>query len=389
MLTESDMRRLAEAAVLRGNSRVTVAAVREPESDVARMTTAIVSVGQAVQGQVWQLAANLHWSSATGSGVDRLGLNLYSAERKAPAPARGNVLVGTPTASPAFDIPAGTRASGPAGVLVTTRSVPIPANLEPDDRIPVPMQSLQAGADQIYGKGAITGFTDQIAGAPTDMIVEQPIPFNPGADRESEGEFKRRAPQHWQGQVIGTARAMEVEAMKVPGVTSAKAIAAVGPNGRLVNAGEIVVTDPMTLALVSQSIAAASPVSGGPSYQERARTLADVVLRRLQRRGVAFGAHLRVTVADVVMLPLQIAIHYAVGADVEQTNLVARVLITNYCNLLPVGAPFVRADVHELLRNVIGLVPGGDEIVLPQQDVVPEPEQVLRTTLELITISEP
>lgn len=381
--TEDEIHRMVEMSLAGNDARVTLAALREPASDAYKIKRAITVCAQACMGQNDLLAANLFFSSARGRAVERLGLDRYGARMKPAAPARGVVLVGTPTPGPEFVIPEGTEASAPPGRVLTTRAVTVPANLAVDDRVPVPMQSLRPGANQIFGRGTIARFSDPIAGAPNDMIVEQRDAFSPGADQERVGEFKQRAPQHWRGQVWGTADAMEVEARAVPGVVDAVAIASIGLDGRMIRAGEIVIADPMTLALIEQD------EQGGTGYQVRADELAATVLRRIERRGSPFAAFITVTVAGVTMLPIRLGLHFAIGANVERVSLVARAVAVNYCNLLRPGQAFVRQDLSDLLADIPGVISGQDEVVIPQTDVVPAPEEVYRTSPDLVSVTLP
>jgi hypothetical protein len=99
----------------------------------------------------------------------------------------------------------------------------------------------------------------------------------------------------------------------------------------------------------------------------------------------AAGIFVEVVVANVVLQPIQLALTFAAGADVNIAALQARAMVVGYVNSLVPGAPFVAGDAAAQLARVSGLAVNGNGIISPAGNVAVTPFQVVRTTLGLVS----
>ena len=97
------------------------------------------------------------------------------------------------------------------------------------------------------------------------------------------------------------------------------------------------------------------------------------------------GTFIQVIVAQVVLQSVQLQLTFTAGVNADSVALQARVVVVNFINELQPGENFDPADAIDELRNVSGLIITEDEIQSPTGVVVPNPAQVIRATLDIVT----
>jgi hypothetical protein len=121
-----------------------------------------------------------------------------------------------------------------------------------------------------------------------------------------------------------------------------------------------------------------------PRYQLQSQLLTSAVYDALNKYR-ALGIFVQVTVANVILQPVQLALTFLAGVDVNLASLQARAAIVTYINSLAPGKPFLVVDASAVLRTIPGLVYTGTELLSPAGDIVAKPLQVIRASLGLVS----
>jgi|GEM_PF-1153664 hypothetical protein len=374
--TFTDLFRAGRDEILSRNPRISRDAVERDGADANIIIAGASAAADQVVGSITDLAASLFLDSASGSDLDRLVFDRYGLLRKAAAAAIGSVQFSTPTpAGATFTIPTGTQLSTTDGIqyITTADGIFVAGTLGP---LTVAVRSILAGANQAAKIGTITSITSQISGQPTNLVVNNIVATTGADDAESDDSLRDRARRFFTTARRGTLAALQAAALAVPGIRTATAFEAVDVSGRPARLVELVVADAFAQQFVNTSVVP-------PAYQIQSQLIATNVFDALSDVRPA-GIFVQVTVANVILQAIQLALTFIAGADVNATALLARGTVVNYVNALPPGAPFVALNLLALIKLVPGLQFTGSELLSPAGNITPTPLQVIRTTLGLV-----
>lgn len=374
--TANDLFREARDEALLRNSKVSRDAVERRGSDANILLAGIATVGDQVVGQVAQLSAESFLNSAVGTALDRLVFDRYGLVRKPPAASLGTVIFATTVAAPTtFTIPAGIRLQTADGIqfLTTESSIFVAGSVGP---LAVAARSVLAGPSQNVRAGEITSILTAIQSQPTDLTVTNPFATAGADDVEGDPSLKDRARRFFTTARRGTLGAIEAAALAVPGVRAATAFEAIDALGRPARFVQLVVADSFT-----EQFAQYDTIP--PRYEVQSQLLATTVFNALSdvRPG---GMFVQVFVANVILQPLQLALTFNAGADVNSAALQARSTLVSYVNGLAPGADFVLENALAAIQSVPGLAPSGNAIISPAGNIAVKPLQALRTSLGLV-----
>lgn len=363
--------------VLVRNAKVSREAVEREGMDANILVASAAAMGDEVVAQLSELAASLFLDSATGVALDRLVYDRYSLTRKPAAAGIGSVSFTTTVASPVtFSIPKGVILQTSSGVqYLTTESATF--NIGSVGPLVVAVRSTKAGADQAAKIGTITSIVTQISGSPGDLTVSNSLATTGADDVESDDSLRDRARRFFTTVQRGTAKAIELAALGVPGIRKAVVFEVIDSYGRPARAIQLVVTDSFTEQFMQYDVL--------PSrYQTQSQAVAANVYQALADVRPA-GTYVQVIVANVVIQPVQLALAFNAGANVNNTALQARAATVTYINGLKPGEPFQTSALLAVLRQIPGLSFTGGEIVSPTGNIVPKPTQVIRASLAVIS----
>ena len=375
--TRQDLFRAARDEVLRLNGQLSRAAVERPGSDANIIINAAVAAAEEVVGSLIDLCSGQFLDSASGEALDRLVFDRYGLVRKQAASALGTVEFTTVVNNPvSFTIPAGTSLSTADGIqFVTTLDTSFAAGST--GPIYVPVRSVLAGADQQAAIGTITSIVSAIGGAPDDLAANNTVATAGADDEEEDSSLRDRGRRFFSSAQRGTIGAIESAALSTPGVNRASAVEVLDSSGRPGRFVQLIVSDRFTDALATLS-------TSDPSFDAQSQQLAQQVFLNLGEFRPA-GTFIQVIVAQVVLQSVQLQLTFNAGVSADAIALQARVVIVNFINELQPGQDFVPADAIDELRNVSGLIITGNEIQSPVGIVSPNPTQVIRATLSIVT----
>lgn len=378
-----DLFNIGARQVLSLNGAITLAAVNRPGSDINVDVAAAGAIGDECIGQLTNVAAGSFLDSAKGVALDRLLFDRYGLLRNPSSPgvgsvqfqmrdANGNAIVNPTT----FALPAGIMLQATNGTqYITTASEVYPSgNPGP---ITVAVASVLAGAAQQAAKNTITGIISVIPNAPSGLKVINPLATAGAADEESDSAFRSRGRAFFATARRGTLDAIVQGALAVSGVQSAETFELIDSTGRPARYVQLVITDSYTDALADLSTVP-------PTYQTQSQMLAANVFNALSNVR-AGGIYVFVQVAQVILQPVLLSLSFRAGVNVDAVALAARAAVVSYTNELQPGTTWDPAAAQARLVNVPGLIITGNEIVSPAGKVVPNPLQVLRTTLAITT----
>lgn len=316
----------------------------------------------------------LFFSTAQKTDLDRLALDRYGLVRKPAASALTSVVFSAPTGPLAnITIPVGTILATGTGQQFQTTATGIWTAGQTSSP-PVPVASLLAGASQQATVNSIATITAPIAGAPANITVTNPWATAGAADQESDNDFRNRCINFPQTLLQGTLTALEQAALLTPGVQTAKAFEALNALGQQSGFVQVVIADQYTdtLAQLNQNPAA---------YQTQSQQLAALASLNLNGARAA-GVFVAVTVAQVVLQPVVLALSFAATADVETAALQARIAVQNVINALNPGATLIPDALKNAAETVSGVI--ACTVTTPAGPVVPTSLQALRTSLGLV-----
>lgn len=375
--TREDLFRVARDEILMRNGQLTREIVERPGSDANLMLYAGVAMGDTIVGRLVRIVSGLYLDTARGRCLDRLAWDRYGIIRKQAAPAIGTAVFSTTAPNPsAFTIPEGTTVATADGVeFTTTLATSFPAGST--GPIYVPIRSTQNGADQQAAIGTITSITSTITGQPNDIAVTNTFATAGADDEESDESLRDRCRRFFTTVQRGTIGAIEAAALGVAGVTKATAVESIDAFGRPNKYVQLVVSDRFTDALAQLG-------TNDPAYEAQSQQLAQSVFFALSNVRPA-GTFVQVVVAQVVLQAIQLQLTFTAGVDVDAVALRARALVANQVNQLQPGVQLSPSDLVDGLRTVVGLSITGNEVTSPAGDVIPSANQVIRTSLELVT----
>jgi len=377
--TFEDLFEIEKREALLRNPRLSRAALDRKGSEGNILLAGAAAGGDEVVNQVVQVGAAAFLDSAVGADLDRLVFDRYGLTRKSAAPAIGSVQFTTTTpAGAAFNIPVGTTLATSDGKQYETTDAQVFPALSVGP-ITCAIRSVQAGAAQQAIAGSITNLVSALTGAPSDLKVTNVLATAGADDDETDNALRDRARNFFPSVRRGTLRAIEQGALAVAGVRTAKAFEVLDALGRPARFVQLVITDAFTDSLVQLD-------TNPPLYQTQSQTLSQAVFDALDdvRAG---GIFVQVTVAQVILITVQLALTFDADADVNDAAIQARAAIVNYTNNLSAGSVWSYAAAVAVLRQVDGLSSFESVITSPIGDLNPKALQAIRTTAALVTAS--
>jgi len=374
----ADLFRVARDEALGQNSLLTKDVIERDGSDANTLITAGVAAADECIGQLIKVEAGIFLDSAKAEKLDRLIYDRYGLTRKPAAPAIGSVEFTTTASTPSsFSIPINTRLQTVDGkTFLTTTSATFP--MSSTGPISVPVRSSDAGASQQASANTITNLLDTITGAPSDLAVNNATATAGADDEEQDDAYRDRARRFFVTARRGTGAAIEAAALNVPGVRKATNFEALDMFGRPAKTSQLVISDAFTDVLVN-----VTPTP--PTYQTQSQVLSALVFQSLSDTRPD-GTFVDVILGQVILLSVHLVLSFQTGVDTDNVALQARAAIVNYTNALSPGATFRVVDAITALRTVAGLVVLGNEVVSPAGDVIPQPLQVLRTSMSFVSV---
>ena len=373
----STLFRIARDEALARNGNLSREAIEREGMDANILVATATAMADEDGGQLADLAASLFLGSARGEALDRLVFDRYGIPRQPAAASIGSVNFTTTVVSPTtFPIPTGAVMQTSDGIqfVTTETSVFVSGTTGP---VTVAARSVLAGPDQDAKIGTIKNIVSQISGSPTDLAVTNPFATVGGDVEETDDHLRERARRFFTTARKGTLAAIEAAALGVPGIQTARAFEVLDVLGRPARQVQLVVADAFTEQFVTYD-------TEPPRFEVQSQAITTNVNAALADVRPA-GIYVQVIVSNTVIQPVQLALTFQAGANVNDSALQARAAVTNLVNALSPGDPLQSADILGALQLVPGLQFTGDEIISPPGDVVPTSLQVIRTTLGLVS----
>lgn len=373
----SDLFRVGRDEILSRNPKLSREAVEREGTDANILLAGAAAMADEVVGQVADLSAAIFLDSAVGEALDRFVFDRFGLTRKPAAASIGSVEFFTIVPSPTtFTIPTGVVVQTAEAVqLITTESGIFEVGAT--GPVVLAVRSSLAGSDQDVKAGSINSIVSAITGAADDIAVTNTFATVGGDEVETDDSLRERARRFFTTARRGTVAAIEAAALNVPGVQTATAFEVLDVVGRPVRLVQLVVADAFTEQFVNFDTVP-------PRFEIQSQAITTAINAALADVR-PFGTFVQVTVANVVIQPVQLALTFQAGANVSDASLRARAAVVNTMNSLSPGEPLTIDSLLTALRLVPGLKFTGDEVVSPSGNVVPTPLQVLRTSLGLVS----
>jgi uncharacterized phage protein gp47/JayE len=343
-------------------------------------------LGYAIVLQLIQAFNSLTLDGATGDDLDRYALDRYGQQlpRKGAAAAVGTAVFSrASSAGPSGTIPSGTVLLSQAGyqfITLQPGSFTTSTGQASDSLVVVPIRAAQAGALFQAAVNTITRFqTPNTAIAfDTSITCNNTITTSGGADPEDDPTYRARIRGFWLSARRGILAAIVQGALTVPGVASAYAYEYIGSTGQPVR-------------LVALSIADITGVAN-------AQLAASVQTALLDYR----AAGIQVVVSPSLPLITTVTLTLTFQAGVDTITIAGQVqaAVVNYINDLGVGQTLSIGGIYSVLQRFVsqGLIvstgtPANTatlaipaSITSPVGDLVPQPGQTIRTTLQNVIL---
>lgn len=333
-------------------------------SDLNIDVAASSAMADEVTRQVALRAAALLLDSAVGEDLDRLVADRFSPTivRKQASPSVAE-LIFTRNSGPlaAFNIAVGTRFKTGSGVeFVTTVAASIPAGSH--GPVSVPAQASVAGTQGNVAIGTITQFVNP----PTDPAVQvtNPEPAAGGDDRETDPRLRARARDFFRTVRRGTIGAIAFGALTVPGIRQVTVVEEIDMFGLQTGRVFLYVAD--------------------ANGQANSVLVASVRIALIEYR----AAGIIVDVSGAIPTFVQVTYLLRFDANVDTTRAAALVRNATIAavNALGPTQTLTVALLFSVARSVPGVIVLSDAIVAPVGDLVPDPGQIIRTRLDLVTV---
>lgn len=373
----STLFRVGRDEILSRNPKLSREAIEREGTDANVLLAGAAAMADEVVGQVADLSAAIFLDSAVGEDLDRFVFDRYGLVRKPAAASIGSVEFSTTVPSPTtFTTPVGVVVQTSEAVqLITTESgIFEVGSIGP---VVLAVRSSLAGSDQDVKAGSINSIVSAITGGADDLAVNNTFATVGGAEVETDDSLRERARRFFTTARRGTLAAIEAAALNVPGVRSATAFEVLDVLGRPSRLVQLVVADAFTEQFVNFDTVP-------PRFEIQSQAITTAINEALADVR-PFGTFVQVTVANVVIQPVQLALTFQAGATVSDAALRSRAAVVNTTNSLSPGEPSRVDDLLAALQLVPGLKFTGDEILSPSGDIVPTPLQVLRTSLGLVS----
>jgi phage-related baseplate assembly protein len=292
--------------------------------------------------------------TSQGEWVDRR-LNDFGMERKAGAAAYGLITIGRDSPSPiSISISTGTIFQNETGELQYTTQSDVILNIG-STSVDVKVEAVDSG----------TAYN-----LPTDTILKQSgiaisgiewakiKLMGGGDDIESDDDYKNRVPDYFDSLSRGTAPAIEYAASRVNGVASVTLKENVPSKGWFT----IYIDD-------------GSGVANNTLLQTVRAVLEDYR---------AFTIQYVVDTAKLKDFETHLQIFCKEDTDEDTVKAAVQTAIVNYVNVLSMGVPIYLADLIYLARGVEGVE--NVRVSIPTMDVIPDVDQLLRTSAAKVVI---
>ena len=370
-----DLLSIGQREILSRNALLSKDVAQRDGSDVNVLLASIAAMADEVFGQLVYVAAGCYVGSAQGQQLDRIANDRFGLIRKSAAGAQGTVTFSLPSPSAGpFTIPDSTTLQALDGNQFLT----IGNNVfnTGDTSLVVPVRSALAGSSQNELPNQITAITGSITGAPPGLTATNTLATFGAADDETDADFRNRIQSFFVTARRGTLSAIEQGALQVPGVVRANAIEVLDGIGRPARMVLLVIADQYTDQFANYTVVP-------PAYVTQSQQFTAQVFTALNDYRAA-GIYVQVSVAQVILQQITLALTFQAGADVDVTATLAKAAIVGYTNALAPGDPWVPRDAQLALLAIPGLVITGEEILSPEGTIQPHPLQVIRTGLGMV-----
>ncbi len=317
-----------------------------------------------VMKQLIFAVTNLFLDGAEKEDLDRYAWDRYNETRKGASASLGSVRLYRATfAAGGGTVPIGTKVQTINGFDYITTSV---ATFGATDLVSkADVRAVQAGKSSQVGANFIRKFANAGSLFDSTLQVTNDNATAGGEDVETDELFRERLRAFWRTQRRGILAAIEEGALSVPGVVSARAIEAFTGGDTPARIVALYIADSSGVA----SNALASQVR--------------VALDDYRAAGIA------VVIYNSLPLLASIALRLAFRANVDTEVLTSdiRAAVVSYVNSLPVSGALAVSGIYGVLLRyrALGLVVAKDSIESPTGDLIPDPGQTLRTTIDLVT----
>jgi hypothetical protein len=363
--TRQDLFNIGRAYILDRATKIDPAQVDIQGSDVNLFVGASSVIAHALIAQLGYQISRLFLDGAKDNeeDQDRLAWDRYRLPRKGASAAIATVVFSRPTA----DAEDGTIPTGT--VLMTVNDVQYVTTSDAifgGDTLSTTAtaQAVQAGKEYQVGANYITRIRDAVFD--DTIMVTNPEPSEGGEAREDVDTFDLRIRDFWNSARRGTLSAIEFGALTVPGVTSAKAIEVLDPQGNPNGAVMLYFAD-------SSGVANSTMVP---------------LVRTALSEWRAAGIYVQIVAGMPQIVNISLHLQFTVGADASSLTNIVRAAVVEYVNSLPITAILTRAGLFSLLQRYVadGLVVGDGAIVEPVGDLVPDVGRTIRTTINNVTV---
>lgn len=372
--TFDDLFRIGKLEALSRNRKLSSAEFDRKGSDLNILTALSAAMADECVGQLANLWAASFAGTARGAALDRKITDIYpDLIRKNASPSVGYATF-TFSSGTTFTIPDGTRLTTEDGVQFITVGDAAVAAGESSKRVPI--RSSQAGSGQKAGAGKINSIMGQISSAPANIAVTNAAATFGGEDREEDSDYLVRFRLHYLAARRATKGAIQAAILGVGGVVKCTVIENLDSLGRPIGYVRAVVADSFTEQFANTAVL---PVT----YQNQVASLTlqiESVLEEWRSAGVGVV----VEIARVVLQPVRVSLTYLAGVDEEATKAGVLALVIQYINNLPPGTALRLQALRDVIAPVPGLYITGSEVISPIGDVVPEVNEVLRTSSSFV-----
>lgn len=371
--TFDDLFRIGKLEALARNRKLSASEFDRKGSDLNILTALSAAMADECVGQLANLWAASFAGTARGAALDRKITDIYpDLTRKQASPSVGYATFSF-TSGTTFTIPDGTRLTTEDGIQFIVVGDAAVASTESTKRVPI--RSSQAGSGQKAGVGKINSIMDQITSAPANISVSNTAATFGGEDREEDSDYLVRFRLHYLAARRATKGAIQAAVLGIPGVVKCTVIENLDALGRPIGYIRAVVSDSYT----EQFCIAILPVT----YQVQAASLSAQIESVLEEWRAA-GVGVVVEIAKIVMQPVRLSLTYLAGVDEDAIRSRVLSLVIQYINNLPPGTILRLQALKDIVATIPGLYITGAEIISPIGDVVPEVNEVLRTSSSFV-----
>lgn len=345
------------------NQRISASEVFTEGSDINVVTASASAMGEEVVRQLCLEIAALYLDTAEGEALDRLVADRFSPTivRKEATPAVVTLQFSRSSgALPAETFPAQSRYRTANGIEFATS---LAASLPAGSYGPVTVTATCVDTGQAGNVAANTVTQFNTPPADSAIVVTNPEPAAGGDDPETDARLRQRARDFYNAARRGTVAAIEFGALTVAGVRLASVTEEVDQNGDETGRVSLAISD----AQGQGNAALAAAVRGALLEYRAAGVVVDVIAAVPVFQAIALRLRFRTGVDPAVAF-----------ASVQQAVLAS-------VNALAPGATLPVSLITAAARQVQGVIVLDDAVQTPAGDVVPAQNEVIRTTLALVT----